>query len=321
MNRTEQAEAAAVLKALTKDWALVDDAPEIDFLIFVSESREELDFYPKKSFVRMMERSGLIENLDIEGSSERQLYTSYESDGSVWKEITQFAPIVFQYRLTPKGLKFLREAPGRIGKPIRPLRVATSPVDIPRKPLKVVTYDRQAIQKLVDAFVQKARAQIETLFSADNDSFISRFVCGPKLWRSLEPQARLNGLRPVGTLIREVHSLTGGQDASTSQVLDDRPISTPDEVRLFRKTLRETHRISTMPTIRLAGKAEAATYPYQEEIADNDFPPPDLSSLSIIFVVEANNSKFLVVIKSVPDADLKHFEPQLSWVELIGSPD
>jgi hypothetical protein len=63
MKRTEQAEAAAVLKALTKGWDLVDSDPDLDFLIFVSEDLDELDFYPQKSFVQMMERSGLIENL------------------------------------------------------------------------------------------------------------------------------------------------------------------------------------------------------------------------------------------------------------------
>jgi hypothetical protein len=144
MKRTERAEAAAVLKALTKGWDLVDSSPEVDFLIFVNEDRDELDFYPKKSFVQMMERSALIENLYKEGSSVRHPNTYYKSDGSVWKEITEAWSIVFQYRVTPKGRKFLGNAPKLIGKPIRSLRVATSPVEIPSKPLKLVTYDRQA---------------------------------------------------------------------------------------------------------------------------------------------------------------------------------
>ena len=196
MKRTERAEAAAVLTALTKGWDLVDSSPEVDFLIFVSEDRDELDLYPKKSFIQMMERSALIENLDKEGSSVRQLYTRYEHDGSVWKEITEAEPIVFRYQATPKGLKFLRDAPQLIGKPIRRLRVANPPIENPSKPLKIVTYDRQAIQKLVDAFVQKARAQIEAVFAVDNDPSapsINGFVCGPKLWRSLEPRARTRG--------------------------------------------------------------------------------------------------------------------------------
>jgi hypothetical protein len=36
MKTTELAEAAAVLKALTEGWALVDSGPEIDFLVFVA---------------------------------------------------------------------------------------------------------------------------------------------------------------------------------------------------------------------------------------------------------------------------------------------
>src|SRR5262245_43513519 len=144
MKKTELVEAAAVLKALAEDWDLVDNAPEIDFLIFVSEDREELDFYPKKSFVAMMERSGLIENPD-NGSSVHDTYTYYERDDSVWREVTESGPIVFQYKITPKGRKLLRDAPKLIGKPIRELRVATSPVETQSKPLKVVTYDRPAI--------------------------------------------------------------------------------------------------------------------------------------------------------------------------------
>src|SRR6185503_10084678 len=86
MNKKEQADAAAVLKALVRDWSLVDETPEIDFLLLVNEDREELDFYPKKSLVRMMEQSGLIEDVNPE-SSVRQPSVYYEGDGSEWKEI------------------------------------------------------------------------------------------------------------------------------------------------------------------------------------------------------------------------------------------
>ncbi len=84
MNRKKRSDAATVLKALTKDWALVDYAPEIDFLVFVNEDREELTFYPKKSLIKMMELSGLLENLDEAGSSVRTTDTRYEAYGSGW---------------------------------------------------------------------------------------------------------------------------------------------------------------------------------------------------------------------------------------------
>jgi hypothetical protein len=101
-----------------------------------------------------MERSGLIENRDREGSSVRQPHTYYEGSPSVWKEVTVAGLIVFRYRVTPKGLKLLRDAPRLIGRPVRALRPATSPVDTQSEPLRVVTYDRPAIQKLVEAFDQ-----------------------------------------------------------------------------------------------------------------------------------------------------------------------
>jgi len=69
--------------------------------------------------------------------------------------------------------------------------------------------------------------------------------------------------------------LSGGKEKRTAKLLDDRPISTPDEVRLFRKTLHETYEISGTPAIRRAEAAEASAYPYQEEIRNNDFPPPE----------------------------------------------
>src|SRR5258706_11594463 len=64
LQRSDQMKAAKILKALSEDWALVDYADELDFLVLVSESREELGFYPKKKLVKQMEQAGLIENLD-----------------------------------------------------------------------------------------------------------------------------------------------------------------------------------------------------------------------------------------------------------------
>jgi hypothetical protein len=321
MKKSEHEQTAAVLKALTNGWALVDSDPDIDFLVFVSEDSDELAFYPKKSFVQLMERSGLIENLDKEGSSARYPHTYYEGDGSVWKEITEAGSIGFQYRVTPKGRIFLRDAPKLIGKPVEPLRVAASPIEIPSKPLKVVSYDREAVQKLVDAFVQKATAQIEGLFSSEDnvDPSLStrRLMCGPKLWRKLESQAWLNGLRPTGMLVQRTFSLTHGKEKSQDRLLDDQPLFAAEEVRLFRKTLRETFKLDGPPLIRYAKAAEASVYPYPEQIRNNDFPPPDLSSLAILFVVEINQSRFAVLVTSEPDADLKHFGPEISWVDLM----
>ncbi len=323
MKRTELAEAAAVLKALTEGWALVDDGPEIDFLVFVSEDRDELDFYPKKSLVQMMESSGLIENSDKAGSV-RQPYTYYEAGPSVWKEVTVAGPIVFEYRVTQKGRKLLSDARRLIGRPVRTLRSATSPVDVKSKPLSVVTYDRAAIQKLVDAFDQKATALIAAAFSPRNDldrvaSSSRGIVCGPRLWATLEPHARRNGLQPSGSLLGVTYNLggKGAKEKKSERKLEDQLILPSDEARLFWQTLRETVKIDGPLTIRRAASAERSAYTYREEIENNDFPPPNLADLSVLFIVEANKSKFMVLVKNVPDETMEHFEPELSWVEIM----
>jgi hypothetical protein len=324
MKRTELAQAAAVLKALTEGWALVDNDPEIDFLVFVSEDRDELDFYPKKSFVWKMETSGLIENTDKQGSSVRQPYIHYEGGSSVWKEVTVAGPIVFQYRVMQKGRQLLRDAPRLIGRPVRALRPATSPVDTQSKPLRVVTYDRPAIQKLVDAFDQKATRLIEAAFSPRNDldraaSSSRGIVCGPRLWRTLEPHARRNGLQPSGSLLSVTYDLAGNgvEEKEISRKLEDQLILPSVEARLFWQTLREAFKIDGPLAIKRAASAEQSAYTYDEEIEDNDFPPPNLADLTVLFIVEGNKSRFMVLVKNVPEDNMEHFEPEVRWVEIM----
>lgn len=322
MNRTELAEAAAVLKALAEDWALIDYNPTIDFLVFVSESHEELDFYPKKSFVQMMERSGLIENRDKQGSSVRRPYTYYERVRSVWKEVTEPGPIIFDYQVTPKGQELLRDAPTLTGAPVRALRSARWPIDTKIKPMKVVTYNRRQIQQLVNVFDRKATTLIERTFSPRNDldraaSASSGVVCGPKLWTTLEPHARRNGLQPKGSLLTVTHDLAGNGTEPKESKLADQLISRSDEARLFWKTLHEAFKIEGRLAIRRATRAEQSAYTYFEMIENDDFPSPDLGDLAILFIVEGNNSKFMVLVKNVPDDKMEHFAPEVTWVEIM----
>jgi len=324
MKRTELAEAAAVLKALTEGWALVDNGPDIDFLVFVGESRDELDFYPTKSFIQKMESSGLIENPDKKSSSVRQPYTYYEGGPSGWKEVTEAGPIVFQYRVTQKGRKLLSDAPRLIGRPVRTLRSATSPVDVQSKPLSIVIYDQPAIEKLVDAFDQKATALIQAAFSPKNDldrvaSSSHAIVCGPRLWRMLEPHARRNGLQPSGSLLSVTYDLAGkgARQKESARKLEDQLILPSDEARLFWQTLREAFKIDGPLTIRRAASTERSAYTYHEEIENNDFPAPNLAGLAVLFIVEGNKSRFMVLVKNVPDDNMEHFEPEVSWIEIM----
>ena len=319
MNRKERSDAATVLKALTRNWALVDYAPEIDFLVFVNEDRDELTFYPKKSLIKMMEQSGLIENLDEAGSLARTTDTRYEAYGSGWKEITEPGAIVFQHRVTSKGQEFLRDAPRLIGS-VPKLRVASSPAEIPTKPLKVVIYDGSAIQKLVGDFEKEAKSQIGVIFalSTDREQSVSSkraLHCGPRLWQKLESQAKSNGLTPSGSLVVETHSFDAKTSMTTVEPSEEIPLA-PTEMPLFTKTLREVFGIDGLPIIRRAKINELSKHPYLPETANSDVPTPDLAGLVVQFIVEANHSRFVVFVESVPDTDFKHFGPAVTRIEL-----
>jgi hypothetical protein len=87
--------------------------------------------------------------------------------------------------------------------------------------------------------------------------------------------------------------------------------------RLFWKTLREEFKIDGPLVIRRAATPEWSAYPYQEEIENNDFPSPDLAGLTVLFITEVNKSRFMVLVKNVPKANMQHFEPEVSWVEIM----
>jgi hypothetical protein len=314
LTKTEIAEAAAVLKALTKNWALMDYGSKLDFLVLVNEDREELNFYPKKSFVTRMETLELIENVDKQGSSVREPYTHYESDGSVWKKVIEEGPILFEYRVTPKGLKLLRDAPKLTGRPIRALKPATSPLETESQPLSVVIYDRPAIQKLLDAFNDKAILLIKAAFGSNLDLDRSGLVCGSKLWKILGPAAKRNGLQTSLSLtLRTIRFPgNGSKQTETETKLEDQPIS--DEKILW-QTLRQEFKIDGPVKIRRATRAEWSAYPYPEELSNDDFPTPQ--GLSVSFVVERNTLRFLVLVKNEPDNDIEHIEPELKWIEIM----
>jgi hypothetical protein len=320
MNKNEQPDAAVVLKALVSKWSLVDETPEIDFLLLVNEDREELDFYPKKSLVRMMEQSGLIEDVNP-ASSLRETSVYYEGDGSGWKEITKPGPIVFDYRVTAKGQRYLRDAPRLIGKPVRPLRVAKSPVDIPIKPIKVVTFNKEAIEKLVADFERAAKSQIEPLFSASsatdlNPSVQAGLVSGPKLWQRLKSQAEINGLRPMGSLVTVTESFVDGKRKSTTSLSEDVPLFSINEVTLFLKSLREVFKITGSPLIRLA-KQDEVSQPPDVMMMGNDSLSPDLVGLAMSFIVEVNDAKFFVLVEAVPQEDHMRYSPVVKRIEIL----
>jgi len=90
----------------------------------------------------------------------------------------------------------------------------------------------------------------------------------------------------------------------------------PTEMPLFTKTLREVFGIDGLPIIRRAKINELSKHPYLPETANSDVPTPDLAGLVVQFIVEANHSRFIVFVESVPDTDFKHFGPAVTRIEL-----
>jgi len=107
----QTADIIAVLKALDEDWALVDDYPDEDYLIFVNESRMEMeDFFPKKALVTLMADQGLINDDSNPPSQPETLsYFMTHEDGRT-EEVIEHGPHVYLYKLTPKGRSLLQSA-------------------------------------------------------------------------------------------------------------------------------------------------------------------------------------------------------------------
>jgi hypothetical protein len=269
-----------------------------------------------------MERAGQLENLDPNGSSVRQPLTYYETDpaNDGWNQITEAGSIVFKFKITAQGLKFLREAPKLLGAPITRLKTANPPVEINPKILKIVTYDKQAIQKLSEEFARTARAEIEEAFSATGGTNAKSltsgsFLCGPKLWSLLKPQATRNGLFPGARIISSHMNLMTGE--TVTRELPEMGISGTDELRLFWQTMRAVFPLGETQTIRQGQAEEALDYPLNSR--DNAFPTQLSEGKVMVFVVETEKARFVVVVRGEggPTFDPVHAVPRLSWIELL----
>ena len=315
IQRSDQVTTAKILKALNEDWALVDYADNIDFLVLVSEDREELDFYPKKKLVKQLERSGLIVNLDPKSSAARQPETYWEGDSSSeeWKEITEAGIIVCQYKVTAAGSAFLKDVARRTAGGIPPLRITNQEVEIKPKVLKVVTYNKQAIEKLTEAFVQQARTVVEKAFSPEDPDLKSLAAAsplwGPKLVNSVG-LPKTNGVVARMVLREEKTTMIGGGRAET--VSRERPEVglSGQELQLFLKATAAKFPL-TDRVIRKANAAEATTYPLDHGTL------PMLMDRVELFVVETAKAHFVVAVKNTYDSATNRLQanPKLQWIE------
>ena len=98
-----------ILKALQRDWMLVDDFPDKDFFVLVNMGREVMEnYHPMKELIIDMERQGLIKNYDNLSEPQPKTYSYFitYSDGRV-EEVARHNPHVYYYKLTKKGKDFL----------------------------------------------------------------------------------------------------------------------------------------------------------------------------------------------------------------------
>jgi len=317
IKRSDQMTVVKILKALSEDWDLVDYGDDLNFLVLVSEGREELDFYPKKELVKQMEQAGLIENLDPKGSAVREPETHWESDPTTegWKEVTEEGIIVFSYRVTTQGTSFLRDAAERAQGSLPPLRITNQPVETQQRVLKVVTYDKQAIEKLIKAFDQQARTLVEEAFSntdLDQQSLANASpFWGPKLVQSVGLQP-VDGVVARGRLVRHTTNMTG---ETVTRELPEISLS-GQELRLFLKALVDKFPL-TNRVIRKADPAEAATYPFNASHT-NDTSPLLLDRV-VILVVETEKARLVVAVKNAPEPAMNPLQSlaKLEWIELL----
>lgn len=100
-----------LLEALETGWVLVDEEEDFDYVLFFDESRSEMEgFKPSKRFIQKIESLGLIVDSNATfGSRRRETGVHYESSAPDWelRTIRTLLPIVYFYKVTPKGRQFL----------------------------------------------------------------------------------------------------------------------------------------------------------------------------------------------------------------------
>lgn len=320
MKNSKQVDTALILKALSQDYALVDESSDIDFLIFVNENREELDFYPKKKLVQEMENLGLIENRDKQGSAKRENHVYFEGNPikKEWKEITEEGAIVYLYGITQKGLDFLSKVTKESSKPLPPLSVSKSDVYIKPKILKVVIYNQETIQKSIDSFDEKAKKQIEEAFSAtketDPNIYSSGFLqCGANLWQRLKPNIPQSDNEIKLRVESRTYTDTG--EIKINEFPDQ--IISSVEIDQFWKAISETLTNGKPISIQQTESSILPKHLNRMGITDNGFPPPDLSNFVRVFFVESNNYKFVVVTKGEPQLNKTVSDPKIVWIDII----
>jgi hypothetical protein len=327
MTKEEVLEMATLMTAIKKDYSMIDDDPEADFLIFVNEDQDTLEFFPKKTLPKRMEELGLIENLGGGPSPVREPRTSYEGDATgAWKAITSPGSLFLNYKITKKGKDFLRNAPKTLGHPLPPLKVASfkSASDHSKaKPIKVVTYDREALQKIQNDFVQASKSHIELFFAIPTQgktdpatSYL--FSCGPKLWAKIETEATKNGVR-AGKLSTSMsyRTSTGETGKAPGFAQPGMTMTSGEQVRLFRKSVFQVLPIAGPLSIRELEESEFAQY---QTLVDSAMGMSPIIKGTAGFSVEYGNVRFVVKVSNDGGIDFLKISPKITFVELVERP-
>ena len=132
------------------------------------------------------------------------------------------------------------------------------------------------------------------------------------------PLAVRKGLQPV-SLVGHTYNLSSEGKAKPVVTAIEDKLLTQDAVHLFWQTLH-LYRVITLdgsPLIKRVVGSEASAYPFYDQFENDSFPSPDLSEMRLVFSVESNRHRFLVVVKSEMQADMKHFGPGINSIELV----
>ena len=324
MTKDEVLQMATLIMAIKRDWSMIDEDPEADFLIFVNEDRETLEFFPKKTLPKRMEELGLLVNKDGTKVPVREPYIHYQGNinTDTVEQITTPGGIFYNYEITAKGKEFLANAPKTLGRPLPPLKIASWESESRHswtKPIKVVKYDHEALQKIRDNFARIAQNQVEILFAPANadkpeSELPEGFSCGPNLWAKIETEAIKNGMHPGALKVVYSYWRDTGDSGSNTYDRPEKGISSRPQVSLFRKTLFQVFPLAGTPSIRKLTEQESARY---QDLQDRALGMSPFFMRSAAFFVEYDKLRFLVKVRNESTEDFMNISPKVSLVELV----
>jgi len=324
MTKEEVLEMATLITALKKEYAMIDQDPDSDFLIFTQED-DELEFFPKRDLPKRMEALGLLLNKgEIDPVHHPSQHMEWDDNTKSWNVITSQGWIIYLYEVTAKGKEFLRNAPKTLGHAVPPLKMATEE-SVERhqrmKTIRVKTYDQTALLKMHDDFVQISKDLIKALFAyaagQESAEVPDGMTCGPKLWGKLETLAIKNGVHKGELRIIGSYSTHSGPGGSIEGVRPGSVITSQQQVGLFVKTLTQVFPIGGEVSIRVLSETESVPYRDPWEFMFPVSPMFMPSMITAAFSVEYGGMHLVIKSRNDPRYEFMKISPKISSIELF----